>query len=135
TVAMAMLFTKVRFAIGAMALCVVVALAAPAGAQQPTLVNPNADAVKEQLLLQELNRIQGTISIPDTKARVLEQPIGREWRLFHQVYLHWIGGIAILGILSLLGTFYFCRGTFHFGGGRSGAKRLRLSSFGSCVHW
>jgi formate dehydrogenase subunit gamma len=132
---MTTLLAKVRFAIGALALCVVVGLAAPARAQQPTLVNPTADAVNEQQLLQELNRIQGAISIPDTKAGVLEQPAGREWRVFHQVYLHWIGGIAIVGIFALLAIFYLWRGTVHFEGGRSGRKMLRFNVFERFVHW
>jgi formate dehydrogenase subunit gamma len=132
---MAMLFTKVRFAIGAMAFCVAISLAAPASTQQPTLVNPTADSVNERLLLQELNRIEGSISIPDTKAGVLEQPVGRAWRLFHQVYLHWIGGIAIVGIFSLLAIFYLWRGTVHFEGGRSGHKMLRFNAFERLVHW
>lgn len=127
--------TKLRFAIGALAFCVLLATAAPAGAQQASSVNPNADAVKEQQLIQQLNRIQGRISIPDTKARVLEQPAGREWRLFHDVYLHWIGGIAIVGIIALLAAFYLWRGTLHFEGGRSGRKMLRFAAFERFVHW
>jgi formate dehydrogenase subunit gamma len=132
---MTTLITKVRFAISALALCVVVALAAPAGAQQPVLVNPTADSVKEQQLLQELNRIQGRVSIPDTKAGVLEQPAGRQWALFHEVYLRWVGGIAIIGIFALLVIFYLWRGTMHFDGGLSGRKLLRFNAVERFVHW
>jgi len=127
--------TKIRFALGALALSVLIAMAAPAGAQQPSSVDPNADAVKEQQLMQELKRIQGRISIPDAKASTLEQPAGREWRLFHEVYLRWIGGIAIVGIVVLLAVFYLWRGTIHFKGGRSGRKMLRFTAFERCVHW
>lgn len=129
------LLTRIHFAIPALALCILVAIAAPAGAQQPSSVNPTADSVNEQLLLQELNRIQGRISIPDTKASTLEQPAGREWRLFHEVYLRWIGGIAIVGIFALLAIFYLWRGTVHFEGGRSGHTILRFNVFERFVHW
>ena len=61
-----------------------------------------ASAVKEQQLLQQFKMIQGRGTIPDTKSYVLEQPAGREWREFTNVTLHWIGGIAILGMLALL---------------------------------
>lgn len=126
---------RVRFATQALALCAVVVLVAPAAAQQPTSINPTADAVKEEQLLRELNRIQGRISIPDSKASVLEQPAGREWRLYHEVYLHWIGGVAIVGILALLVIFYLWRGTLRFEGGRSGRTMLRFDAFEQFVHW
>jgi len=63
---MAKLFAHVRIATGALALALLIIFAAPASAQQPNTVNPNAAAVKEQQLLQELNRIQGRGTIPDT---------------------------------------------------------------------
>ena len=128
-------FAKMRFATQALALCVVVVLADPAAAQQPTLINPTADAVKEEQLLQELNRIQGRISIPDNKASVLEQPAGREWRVFHEVYLRWIGGVAIVSVLALLVIFYLWRGTLRFEGGRSGRTMLRFNAFEQFAHW
>ena len=37
----------IRMAVGALALAVLVAMAAPASAQQPSSVNPNASAVQE----------------------------------------------------------------------------------------
>jgi formate dehydrogenase subunit gamma len=126
---------KARFTIQALALCAVVVLAASAAAQQPSLINPTADSVKEEQLLQELNRVQGRISIPDKRASVLEQPVGREWRLFHDVYLHWVGGVAIVSILALLVIFYLWRGTLRFEGGRSGRTMLRFNAFERSVHW
>jgi len=102
--------------------------------QQPNLVNPSASVKTEQQLLDELHRIQGRGSIPDVRSYVIEQPAGREWRIFHEVYLHWIGGIAIVGILCLLILFYLWRGTLHFGE-RSGRKMLRFTAFERFVHW
>ena len=119
----------------ALTLLVAVALALPAHAQQPDPVNPTADAVSEQQLLQELQQVQGRITIPDAKAGVLIQPEGRDWRQFHQVTLRWIGAIAILGFLLLLVVFYLWRGMVRIEGGRSGIRILRFNAFERTVHW
>src|SRR3954464_8255229 len=108
-----------RFAFGLFALWLGGALAAPSRAQQPNSVNPTASSVKEQQLLQELNRIQGRVSIPDARSGMLEQPQGREWRNFRDVTLRWIGGIVILGVLAALIIFYLTRGMVKIEGGRS----------------
>src|SRR5690348_7054018 len=122
----------IRLAIGAAALLLLVCGASPSIAQQ---VNPTASAVKEQQLLQELNRIQGRVSIPDEKSGVLEQPAGREWREFRNVALRWIGGIAILGMLAVLIIFYLSRGMVRLESGRSGRTIVRFNSFERFVHW
>src|SRR5690606_19337856 len=83
-------------------------LAWPAAAQQ--LVNPTADAVKEEQLLQQLQRVEGRITIPDRKESVLIQPAGRDWRAFHEQTLYWTGAVAIVGMLALLVFFYLRRG-------------------------
>jgi formate dehydrogenase subunit gamma len=124
-----------RLALGAWALLLLVALAAPAHAQQPSSVNPTASSVKEQQLLQELNRIQGRVSIPDQRSGVLEQPQGRDWRNFRDVTLRWVGGIAILGMLAALLIFYLSRGMVRLEGGRSGRTVVRFNAFERVVHW
>lgn len=120
---------------GSVALVLMLAMALPARAQQPSMVNPNADAVNEQQLLQQLQRIQGRISIPDTKEDVLIQPAGREWRFFHEVVLRWIGAIAVIGMLALLVIFYLVRGTIKILAGRSGRTVMRFDVFERGVHW
>jgi formate dehydrogenase subunit gamma len=132
---MAKLVAHLRLMAGALALAFVVGLAAPAAAQQPSSVNPTAAAVNEQQLLDKLKVIQGLGTIPDTKSYVLEHPAGRDWRMFRTVYLPWIGGIAILGMLALLIIFYLWRGTIMIEGGRSGRTILRFTSFERFVHW
>jgi len=123
----------VRAAVGACALLLLVAAApAPVGAQQ---VNPTASSVKEQQLLQELNRIQGRVSIPDERSGVLEQPQGRQWREFHNVTLRWIGGIAIIGMLAVLVIFYLTRGMVRLESGRSGRTLVRFNIYERFVHW
>lgn len=128
------LSTLARFA-GMLAVLFVLGVFSPAGAQQPSMVNPSADAVKEQQLLQELNRVQGRITIPDSKEGVLIQPAGREWRYFHEVVLRWIGVIAMIGMLVLLAVFYLIRGTVKLASGRSGRTILRFDGFERFVHW
>jgi formate dehydrogenase subunit gamma len=135
---MPMLLTRIRFVIGALALAVVVACAAPASAQQrnpDNSVNPTASSVKEDQLLNELSRISGRCTLPDQKACTIEQPAGRDWRQFHQVTLRWLGAISILGMLVLLVAFYLTRGMVRLEAGRSGRVLVRFSTFERLVHW
>jgi formate dehydrogenase subunit gamma len=123
---------------GAFALLCLVLVAAPASAQERNpdgSVNPTASAVQESQLLQELQRIQGRVSIPDKKEGVLIQPAGQNWRHFHEVTLRWIGGIAILGMLILLVAFYLIRGMIRLKSGRSGQTIERFNAFERFVHW
>jgi formate dehydrogenase subunit gamma len=132
---MAKFLTSVRYFIAALALLVAVAVAVPANAQQPSSVNPNAQAVKEEQLLQQLQRLDGRVTIPDPRAGTLIQPAGQNWRTFHQETLHWIGGIAILGMFVLLIVFYAVRGTIKMSKGRSGRTITRFNGFERFTHW
>ncbi len=131
-------WNPMRIALGALLMLCAVAFIAPASAQDRNpdgSVNPNASAVSEQQLLQELNRIQGRVTIPDKKEGVLIQPAGREWREFHQVTLYWIGAVSIVGMLALLVGFYLIRGMVKIQNGRSGRTIVRFNSFERFVHW
>ena len=130
---MATLFARIRFIGGALALAFILAAASPAPVSAQ--VNPNASAVKEQQLLDQLKVIQGLGTIPDTKSYVLEHPAGRDWREFHTVTLKWIGGIAILGMIALLAIFYLWRGSMKVRAGYSGTTILRFNAFERFVHW
>lgn len=132
---MAMFYRRIRLAVAAITLVMLTAAAAPAAAQRAGLVDPNADAVKEQQLLQQFHRIQGLGSIPDTKSYVIEQPMGRVWRLVHEIYLHWFGAIVIIGVVAVLALFYFTRGIIRIKGGRSGRTILRFDGFERFTHW
>ena len=132
------LSARLRFIVGAMALALIVAVAAPATAQQrnpDSSVNPTASSVREDQLLNELDRISGRCTIPDQKACTIEQPAGRDWRHFHEVTLRWIGAISILGMLALLVIFYLVRGMVRLESGRSGRVLVRFSVFERLVHW
>lgn len=117
--------------IRSIAVIVALSLVGPAIAQK---IDSSPNAPTEQQLLQKLHRIEGLGTIPDVRSYVVEQPAGRQWEIFHEVYLHWIGGIAIIGIIALLVAFYAWRGTLRFGV-RSGLKILRFSAFERFVHW
>ncbi len=129
------LVARLRLVLAALALAGLVALAPPAPAQQPSSVNPTADSVKEDKLLQQFRRIEGRGSIPDTKSYVVEQPDGRNWRQFHEVTLRWIGAIAFLGMLVLLVAFYAIRGTIKIESGRSGRTITRFNAVERFTHW
>jgi formate dehydrogenase subunit gamma len=129
---MAILLRHVRLVAGAMVLAFAVMLTIPATAQH---VNPTADSVKEEQLLDELKRISGECSIPDQKACTVEQPAGRDWRHFHEVTLHWIGAIAILGMIALVVLFYLVIGTVRISPSRSGRMMARFSAFERFAHW
>ncbi len=130
------LWIRMRFILGVLAVCSVVSLAAPLHAQpQVAPVNPDASAVNEQTLLQQVPRIEGRIDIPNETAGVLIQPAGRVWRYFHEVILHWTGATVILGMIALLGIAYLIMGRIRISAGRSGAKVPRFNSFERFSHW
>jgi len=126
---------KFLILVGALGLVVLAISWQPVVAQQPTTVNPQASAVKEDQLLRELDRITGRCTLPDQKACTIEQPAGRDWRHFHEVTLRWIGGISILGILAMLIVFYLWRGMVRIQSGRSGRTIVRFNAFERFVHW
>ena len=132
---MTIFLAKFRVIVGALTLLVMAFGAQPVSAQQPTSVNPQASAVKEEQLFQELNRISGRCTLPDQKACTIEQPAGRDWRHFHEVTLRWIGGLVIIGILAVLLVFYLWRGMVRIESGRSGRTIVRFNAFERFVHW
>jgi len=132
---MTIICAHIRLAVTAIALLMLAVAAAPVAAQQPGSVDPNAAAVKEQQLLQDHYFIRGLGTIPDTKSYVVEQPLGRVWRVVHEVWLHWIGSLVILGVVALLAIFYFTRGPILIEGGRSGRTMLRFTSIERFSHW
>jgi formate dehydrogenase subunit gamma len=107
----------------------------PAPHRQDSMIDPDASAVNERTLLREFPRIEGSILIPDTKASVLMQPVGRIWRYFHEVLLHWIGAIVILGMVVVLGIAYLVLGRIRISAGRSGTKVNRFTGFERFSHW
>jgi formate dehydrogenase subunit gamma len=97
--------------------------------------NPTASVTSQRDLLKQAPRIAGRIDIPDTKAAVLVQPMGRTWDYFHEVLLHWGAAILILGTIVLLGLAYLIIGRVPIAEGRSGRKVLRFKAFERFSHW
>ena len=108
---------------------------APASAQSQTGSNPTEQAVSEQQLLDELQKIEGRVTLPNTAAGLLQQPQGRDYRGFHEGALPWIGGIAIIGIVLVLALFYFFRGRIRTLAGESGIRILRFNALERLTHW
>jgi formate dehydrogenase subunit gamma len=97
--------------------------------------NPTASITSERDLLKQVPRVEGRIDIPDTKAAVLIQPMGRTWDYFHEVLLHWVGAVVIIGTIALLGVAYLILGRIRIAAGRSGRKILRFKTFERFSHW
>jgi formate dehydrogenase subunit gamma len=113
-----------------------VVLAVPASAQQAgQRVDPDASVTSQEQLLQQELRIQGRIDIQNRTADVLIQPVGRIWRYYHEVVLHWTGAVVILGIIAVLAIFYLIVGRLRISAGRSGVKILRFRAFERFSHW
>src|SRR5229473_6230494 len=97
--------------------------------------NPTASVASEQKLLQQSPRIEGQIDQPNERERVLMQPAGRQWDYFHEVILHWLGAIVILGMIAALGAAYLIMGRLRISKGRSGQKVPRFNAFERFSHW
>src|SRR6266576_596018 len=97
--------------------------------------NPTASVQSEQQLLQQAPRIEGQIDQPNERERVLMQPAGRQWDYFHEVILHWLGAIVILGMIAALGAAYLIIGRLRISKGRSGQKVPRFNAFERFSHW
>jgi formate dehydrogenase subunit gamma len=133
---------QARVILGALAVCGVIAFAAPSHAQQPPThaqqqgapLDPEAHVVDEQQLLRQSPRIQGDILIPDQRESVLVQPAGRTWRYFHEIILPWLGAVVIVGMVALLTGAYFLLGPIRTSG-RSGHRVARFNGYERFVHW
>lgn len=105
-------------------------------AQQQSGANPTQNAVTEEQLFQELDKLSGRVTIPYKHAGILEQPQGRQYRGFREGALPWIGGVAIIGMILLLTAFYVYRGRIRLRHDEdSGRKILRFNAFERFTHW
>jgi formate dehydrogenase subunit gamma len=125
--------------IAALALIIAFAVAAPAIAQQqPTSVNPRAQSVTEDQLLNALKpgeAVSGRVSIPDGNSAVLIAPGNKGWREIHQGIMQWVGALSIIGISALLLGFYAMRGKVRISKGPSGQTITRFNGFERFTHW
>jgi formate dehydrogenase subunit gamma len=96
------------------------------------------DISAEEMELQRALRgghIDGRITLPDSAASVLIQPEGRDWRVFRNTWLFWIGAAAVVGTVALLAVFYLVSGTKRIEAGRSGRSILRFGTLERVNHW
>jgi formate dehydrogenase subunit gamma len=131
---------RLRLVLGAVAIAGIIAVKAPVVApalaqQSGEMVSPEASVVNEQTLLRQLPRIEGEIDQPNQRERVLIQPAGRVWDHFHQITLHWLGAIVILGTMAGLAAAYFVIGRIRISAGRSGHRISRFNGFERFAHW
>jgi formate dehydrogenase subunit gamma len=131
---------RLRTVLGAIAVAGLIAVSAPAVApalaqQAGEMVSPETSVVNEQTLLRRLPRIEGEIDQPNQRERVLIQPAGRVWDHFHQITLHWLGAIVILGTMAGLAAAYFIIGRVRISAGRSGHRISRFNGFERFAHW
>lgn len=98
-------------------------------------LNTDQAEVKERELLGPFEKIIGRISIPDTRASVLEQPAGKLWRDYRREYLPWISAAVVGGVAALIALFYLIRGRVRIEGGRSDRTILRFGGFERFMHW
>ena len=133
------ILARTRYSLAPLVFLALLAVALQAHAQRTDpnapVEDPDAGAVKEQKLLQQESRIQGRIDIPDKRASVLIQPAGRAWDHFHEVTLHWLGAIVILGTIGVLALGYWLFGRIRISSGRSGKKVKRFNAFERFSHW
>lgn len=108
----------------------------PSERAPPALTSRGPDAA--ELELRRALRggvIEGQVSIPDGKLAVLVQPEGRDWRLFRNQRLTWIG-LGLIGLAVLvLGGLYLLRGPTRIEGGRTGRSVQRYSLLERANHW
>jgi formate dehydrogenase subunit gamma len=135
---MSMKLARIGLVVGVVAILMVVAVATPSTAQQLNpdgSPNPTASGVDEQTLLRQVPRIEGRIDIPNERESVLIQPAGRTWDYFHEVILHWLGTIVILGMIVVLAIAYLVLGRMRISAGRAGIKVPRFTGFERFSHW
>jgi formate dehydrogenase subunit gamma len=135
---MTMMLPRIRHVVGVVAILMAVAVTTPSTAQQfnpDGSPNPTASGVDEQTLLRQSPRVEGRIDIPDQTESVLIQPAGRTWDYFHEVILHWLGTIVILGMIAVLAVTYLVLGRLRISAGRSGIKVPRFTGFERFSHW
>lgn len=107
-------------------------LIGPVAAQEPA---GQRQELSEQQLLDELGKIQGRVSIPDPKATTLQQPQGRDYQTFERTALPWVAGFVIVGMLLLIGIYYFAMGRIRLKTHPSGQTIVRFNAAERLLHW
>ncbi len=123
-------------------LCVLVGLAASlplntALAQQQGAVPGNTlGTVNDAEVWRQIREgAKGTVSIPDTKAALLVQSEGDNWRAWREGPIAIVGAVAFWTMFFVVVVFYLVRGKVRIQHGRSGRMVLRFTFIERFSHW
>lgn len=123
--------------LGVMAFGIFAIFATPEAAQAQQ-INPTADAVSEEALMQALSgdaQVAGRVSIPDELSTGLIKPANKGWAATLGGLVHTVTIVSFFGIIALLAVFYMVRGKIRIDAGPSAARILRFNSFERLAHW
>lgn len=101
-------------------------------------INPTANAVSEEALMQALSgdaQVAGRVSIPDELSTGLIKPANKGWADTLGGLVHTVTIVSFFGIIALLAVFYLVRGKIRIDAGPSAMKILRFNSFERLAHW
>lgn len=88
-----------------------------------------------QIWRQVKEGVEGSVTIPDSKAGVLVQTAGEDWRLTRNGPLYDYLGLAMIATLILLSLFFAIRGRIRVEHGMSGIRIKRFSLIERTAHW
>lgn len=116
------------------------AFAMTAGAVELPQNKPNPDrAALERMLDSQRDlpsgRVEGFVHIPDTKAGVLIQPQGREFRDFRTRLQPWIDAALLAVAVLAMAALYFIAGPMRYAKDPQGRTIKRYNVFERFVHW
>lgn len=100
--------------------------------------NPDRTALERQLSQQtELpsKPTEGFVHIPDTKAGVLVQPMGRTFRDVRTQYQPWFDAALIIIAVAAMAALYFIAGSMRVARDPAGRTIRRFTWFERLVHW
>ncbi|MEM8571392.1 MAG: formate dehydrogenase subunit gamma [Pseudomonadota bacterium] len=124
--------------VAVLALGLFAVFAQPDAAQAQQVVNPTAESVTEDELMDALSggaQVQGRISIPNELAAGLIKPANRGWADTHGGPVRVANLIAVVGMLAVLAAFYFIRGKIRIDSGPSSNRIERFGAGERFAHW
>lgn len=116
------------------------ALAGPCLALEVPQNKPSNDAAALERKLQQQTEmpsgtVRGFVHIPDQKADVLVQPMGRTFRDVRMLWQPWIDLGLIIVALGAMALLYFVGGSAHYHPDPAGRKIQRFNAFERFAHW
>lgn len=146
-----MIYNKLRYVFGTLALALLVAYGATAGltgspllATSPAVAQmgdkppggaKSAQSPSERIWRPVRRGIQGSVTLPDRNAATLVQSQGENWRNFKNGPLSQFGGWLLLAIVAVLIVFRLVRGQIKIEHGASGKTIERFNAVERATHW